>query len=238
MEGWRLRAAAVDRLVQPALGKERMGCLMQLSSIRFLIPLAAAVVIASGCLLSERCALLKPDQKGYRLYLKSQHKEAAATFADPRWRGVALFKQGEFKAAAAIFSGIDTAEGTFNHGNALVMSGQYEDAVARYDRALELQPGWQDAIVNREIAVASAQRLKLEGGEMTGGMLEADDIVFSKGKSPPGSAEEVVDENSQYNEAEMQALWLRQVQTRPADFLRSKFAYQYAMEQNEKEEGQ
>jgi Ca-activated chloride channel family protein len=27
----------------------------------------------------------------------------------------------------------------------------------------------------------------------------------------------------------MQAMWLRRVQTRPADFLRAKFAYQHAM---------
>ena len=31
-------------------------------------------------------------------------------------------------------------------------------------------------------------------------------------------------------DAEMQAMWLRRVQTEPADFLRAKFAYQYSME--------
>jgi Ca-activated chloride channel family protein len=32
---------------------------------------------------------------------------------------------------------------------------------------------------------------------------------------------------------QVQALWLRRVQTKPADFLRAKFAYQYGRQQQE-----
>jgi len=212
-----------------------MGGLMRFKSVRFLIPFMAAVAIACACLLSGNCSLLQPDQKGYRLFRKNQFAAAAATFSDPMWKGISLYRAGEFKEAAASFTRIDSPDGAFNHGTALVMAGLYEEAVARYDRALELRPGWQAAIINREIAIARAQRLKLEGGEMTGGMLQADEIVFSEGKSPPNSQEEVVVEDVHFNEQEMQALWLRQVQTKPADFLRSKFAYQYAMENKPKE---
>jgi Ca-activated chloride channel family protein len=35
------------------------------------------------------------------------------------------------------------------------------------------------------------------------------------------------------NDASLQQIWLRQVQTRPADFLRSKFAYQLSRQQQE-----
>jgi Ca-activated chloride channel family protein len=34
------------------------------------------------------------------------------------------------------------------------------------------------------------------------------------------------------NDATMQALWLKRVQTQPADFLRAKFSYQNAMQQS------
>ena len=84
------------------------------------------------------------------------------------WKGVALFERGEFKQAAGVFAGIDTSNGAFNHGNALVMQGNYEEAADRYGRALQLDPDREAAIVNREIALARAKRLEKEGGDMTG----------------------------------------------------------------------
>jgi len=132
------------------------------------------------------------------------------------WRGVALFRQGEFKTSAGIFAGMDTAEAAFNHGNALVMQGLYDAAAERYARALELRPDWADATNNREIALARAAMLKQEGGEGTGGMLGADEDEQTEG------GEAMSDE-------ELRAVWLRQVQTKPADFLAAKFAYQQAM---------
>lgn len=64
---------------------------------------------------------------------------------------------------------------------------------------------------------------------MTGGKLGADEIVFGKGKSDPAADEEVVEGSQELSDSEYQSLWLRNVQTKPADFLRSKFAYQHAL---------
>jgi len=63
---------------------------------------------------------------------------------------------------------------------------------------------------------------------MTGGMLGADEIRFTNDKNNAQPAE-TVDEPGAPNPAEMRAIWLRQVQTKPADFLKAKFAYQQAM---------
>ena len=63
---------------------------------------------------------------------------------------------------------------------------------------------------------------------MTGGTLEADDIVFDKGKSSPEAENEEVAGGEELRDSEMRAIWLRNVRTRPADFLRVKFAYQHA----------
>ena len=180
-------------------------------------------------LASGTVSLLTPDQQGYRHYEKGEYEEAAVRFADPLWKGIALFKQGEFKDAAGVFAGYDSAESAFNHGNALVMQGKYEEAVKRYARALELSPEWQDATINREIALARAAMLKREGGDMTGGMLGADEIVFTEGKSPPSAGEEQTEGGQEMNDVEQRAVWLRHVQTKPADFLQAKFAYQHAM---------
>jgi len=187
------------------------------------------VAAVATCVIRDDCTLLTPDQQAYRLFADGDYEAAAESFADPMWRGVALFRQGEFEQAAGVFAGFDTPEAAFNQGNALVMQGKYVDAVARYDRALELRPDWEPATVNRNIAAQRAAALEQTGGEGTGGMLGADEIVFSDAKSPPSEQEEQTDGGAPLSDEELRAIWLRQVQTKPADFLRAKFAYQYAM---------
>ena len=186
--------------------------------------LAGVYSLATGAL-----TLFTPDQKGYREFQQELFGDAATSFADPMWSGVALFRQGEFKQAAGVFAGLDTAESAFNQGNALPMQGEYVEAADRYSRALELRPEWDDAIKNREIALGRAERLKQVGGDMTGGMLGADEIVFNTGDSSPSAGEEQTDGGQALSDAEDRALWLRQVQTKPADFLSAKFAWQNAM---------
>ena len=60
-------------------------------------------------------------------------------------------------------------------------------------------------------------------------MLGADEIVFNTGESSPSAGEEQTDGGEPLSDTEIRALWLRQVQTKPADFLSTKFAYQYAV---------
>ena len=57
--------------------------------------------------------------------------------------------------------------------------------------------------------------------------LGADDIVFDKSKRSGGQETET-DATQPLSDSAMQAMWLRRVQTKPADFLRAKFAYQLA----------
>ena len=201
-----------------------------LSSLKVQLGGLLLLVVGSGlyCLAAGECSLWTPDQLGHRLFEKADYAQAATRFVDPMWQGVAQFRAGEFDKAASLFAGYETAEAAFNQGNALVMQGKYEAAVERFTRALELHPGWKDATVNREIALARAAALKKEGGDMTGGKLGADEIVFEKGKAPPSAGEERVEGGQEATDAELRSIWLRQVQTRPADFLRAKFAQQYA----------
>jgi len=194
----------------------------------FMVLFVTLIAAGTYSVATGSVALLTPDQRGYRLFEQAMYPEAAGHFIDPMWKGVALFKQGEFEQSAGVFAGFDTAESAFNHGNALLMQGKYGEAAQRYERALVLRPEWEDATINRDIALARAARLKREGGDMTGGMLGADDIVFSEGKSSPSAGEELV-AGQEMSDAELRAVWLRQVQTKPADFLQAKFAYQQAM---------
>ena len=193
----------------------------------WLLGMVAFAAAAYG-LADEDATLLTPDQRAYRRFAAGDYAAAAAAFTDPMWQGAALFRQGRFAQAAGVFAGFDTAEAAFNQGNALVMEGQYDAAVARYERALELRPGWEPAAANRDIAAARAASLVREGGDMTGGRLEADEIVVSAPKSPPAGGAETTEGGGKLSDEELRAVWLRRVQTRPADFLRAKFAHQLA----------
>ena len=138
-----------------------------------------------------RNVLATPDQRGAWSMREARYEQAAQDFRDPVWRAVATFRAGDFKEAARILSGLDTADAAYNHGNALVMLGQYEDAVKRYDRALALRPGWSDAEANRALARLRAERLKTTGGDTGNTDSQPDQVVFDASKPKDDAAHEI-----------------------------------------------
>lgn len=172
------------------------------------------------------------DQQGERLLRRGEFAEAAERFRDPVRGGVAWYRAGEFEKAAAAFLRSTAPEAHYNRGNSLVFLGKYDAAVEAYDKALAKRPDWEAARGNREIALKRAERLKREGGEGTGGKLGADEIVFEPGKKGgDGEQVEVTEEGGEMSDKELQALWLRRIQTKPADFLKAKFSWQAAKDE-------
>lgn len=168
---------------------------------------------------------LSPDQRGRSLFDHGRYQDAASAFRNPLWRGVALMRAGDFKTAAQVFGGVDTPVAAYNQGNALVMLGQYEAAIGRYDRALALQPGWADAAANREIARLRLTAVAPKGGDMGDQRLGADQIVYDK-DSRNKAGQDTDTAGAPMSDEAVRSLWLKRVQTQPADFLRSRFAYQ------------
>jgi len=175
-----------------------------------------------------------PDQQGQQLMRRGNYRAAAETFRDPLRQGIAWFRAGEFAASEQAFARVLTPEAEFNRGNCLVMLGKYDAAVERYTRALELRPGWEDAQVNRQIALARAKLVEQTGGDMGDQQIGADEITFDKKKNT-GGQDTNTEGDQPLSDAQVQALWLRRIQTKPADFLKAKFAYQLVMN-GEKEE--
>ena len=139
-------------------------------------------------------------------------------------KNVASFRAGDFKTAAQRLASIDTAEGAYDAGTALVMLGKYDEAVKRYDRGLDLRPGWAEAEANREIARVRAERMKAEGGVTDDTESAPDQIVYDKTRK--GGADTTVAGGQPMSNEAVRAMWLKRVETRPADFLKAKFAYQ------------
>jgi Ca-activated chloride channel family protein len=165
-----------------------------------------------------------PDQRGQRLFESGRYQEAAHTFAAPMWIGAAQFRNGDFKAAAETFGGLDTAESAYDQGNALLMSGKYQEAIARYDRALALRPGWPDATANRELARLRGERIAGKGADAGDQREGADKIVFDRDKKEQGGQD--TQTVAEMSDAAARALWLQRIEPRPADFLQSRFLYQ------------
>jgi len=79
-------------------------------------------------------------------------------------QGAQAYRKGDFAAAQSQFTGIDSADGLYNQGNALAKQGKYDQAIAAYDAALKKQPGMEDAIANRA-AVEAARKQQPPGGQ-------------------------------------------------------------------------
>lgn len=77
--------------------------------------------------------------------------EAAALFDDPVWQAVARYRAGDYPDSAAGFSGHEDADNLYNLGNALARMGEFESALAAYDRVLEVDPTAEDAAYNRDL---------------------------------------------------------------------------------------
>ena len=203
-----------------------------------LVLLLSLVVAATPTMAFEWLDLwLTPDQQGQRLMDQGKYKEAATKFTSPEQIGIALFMAGDFENAATVLGRSPTAEASYNRGNAMVMQGLYDEAITSYENALIKRPDWAEAGQNLQIARLRKEALAPpdddHGG--TGGQMEADEFVFDDaGKNKKSPGEEVLDAtDQQQNEEAMRAMWLRKVETRPADFLAARFNYQLAVRESE-----
>ena len=93
----------------------------------------------------------RPDQQGMRAMEAGSAADAAQHFEDPQWRAAAQYRAGLYEQAAASLEPVKTTDALYNRGNALARLGQYPQAMASYQQALELDPGHEDARHNLEL---------------------------------------------------------------------------------------
>ncbi|WP_445391883.1 VWA domain-containing protein [Stenotrophomonas muris] len=79
--------------------------------------------------------------------------------------GVQAYRKGDFATARRQFEGIDSDAGWYNLANTLAREGNYDEAIAAYDRALALHPGMADAVANRAVVDAARKRRPSGGGQ-------------------------------------------------------------------------
>ena len=165
-----------------------------------------------------------PDQQGRYFFEKGDYKTASERFEDPAWKGVACYRAGDFPCAVDSFARVDSPEAWFDLGNAYAKAGELKLAVAAYDRALAGRPGWPDAQSNRDLVSGLIPRERKEDEEGEADPNEKPDEVKLDDKGKKGKVGKV--EVKTLTDEQIAQMWLRGVQTSPAEFLRMKFATQ------------
>lgn len=103
------------------------------------------------------------DQQAQQAYQQQQFSKAAEAFNNPAWKAAAYYKAGEFRKALESYNkleGKQTGDEFYNQGNALAQSGQLEQAVKAYDKALALKPDDADAKYNKELVEKELEKQK------------------------------------------------------------------------------
>lgn len=94
---------------------------------------------------------LRKDEQAARLLAHGKAAEAAVKFENNSWKSAAYYRAGHYDQTVDLLKSVDTPLANYNRGNALAHLGQYEDAIAAYNKTLVEKPDDQDAKYNRDL---------------------------------------------------------------------------------------
>ena len=163
-------------------------------------------------------AFFTRDQQGRWAFEHGHLPQAAALFVDPYWKGIAAYHAADYDLALATFARLDTPQAYFYLGNIYVRRFKFDQAIAAYTQALKLQPQFPEATAN--LALAQALLKDTESAEQNAPETKPDEVKFDKA---PGKGQSKAIKTEQ---AASDALWLQNLTTSPAKFLRQKFRLQ------------
>ncbi|KZN61477.1 vWA domain-containing protein [Pseudoalteromonas luteoviolacea] len=90
------------------------------------------------------------DQNALSAYQDKDY-ESAGSAHDLTLKGAALYQQGEFEQAANVLAQSDSSIGQYNLGNALAQLGKLDEAIDAYNRALDINPEFEQAKQNKAL---------------------------------------------------------------------------------------
>lgn len=116
-----------------------------------LLPLALLPLLpATAQATSWRDLWQRQDQQAAQALRDGDAKRAQQLARDPAWRGAAAYRAGDYAAAAQALPQAPGTDAAYNLGNTLAKQGEYQQAIAAYDHALQLNPANADAKANRQ----------------------------------------------------------------------------------------
>lgn len=197
---------------------------------------------------------LRKDQQAWQALQDDRPQAAAGLAQSPDLSGEAWYRSGEYANAADAWRGLEDADAHYNLGNALAQQGDFDGALAAYDRALERDPDMLDAIYNRNLVEKMKEQQEQQQQEGDPGENDAneeqqegdeeqesqegeqeEDGQESDSQEPSQDSEESessarqTEQMEQWTEEDAQAMeqWLRRIPDDPGGLLRRKFRNQH-----------
>lgn len=100
------------------------------------------------------------DQQAQEAYKNGQYEKAAELFENPDWKAAAEYKSGNFDKALENLKDKTDTNGLYNQGNALAKSGQLQQALDAYNKALKQNPNDEDSKYNKELVEKELEKQK------------------------------------------------------------------------------
>ncbi|HAS13665.1 MAG TPA: hypothetical protein DCS01_00015, partial [Idiomarina abyssalis] len=138
---------------------------------------------------------LNQEQRAQRFYQQEQYEQAANLSKDPLRQGAALYRNGDYEAAADVFAQHSSPEAQYNLGNALAQQQQYDAAIAAYEKALEKRPDWSEAVENKQLV----EQLKEQDSDSSDGSGESSEKSDSQDDESKNDSEQNGNEQDQQN---------------------------------------
>lgn len=175
---------------------------------------------------------LTPDQQGRLWFDYGDYQRAVRSFENPRWKGMSLYASQDFMAAAQYFSQYQDPESLLARANALAQAREYLDARDAYEELAQRYPEHPAPPVNIPII----QELIDANRELSESQVSESGDMSSDNDDGPRSSEgderlttierEQLTAEQLLQDPGLTAMWLRQVQRNPSEFLSTKFDLQ------------
>jgi Ca-activated chloride channel family protein len=192
----------------------RRGWVVRLSGMSLVAGLVAPVPAEAAGFMDM---WLTQDQQGRLAFERGDFAAAATLFADPVWKGVAMYRAGRFKEAAESLAPLSTPDARFDRGNALLRAGSYKEAVAAYQQALQQRKDWPEAQANLAIAERLLKMQEDDDDQPQDPNEKPDDVTIDdKGKKGKTGKVDVTEQATE--------IWMKNIVVSPADLMARKFA--------------
>lgn len=136
------------------------------------------------------------DQQAQQAYKNNQFEQAANLFKNPDWKAAANYKAGAYDKALENLKSSQTEQSAYNQGNVLAQSGQLEQAIKAYEKALQLKPDDADAQYNKELVENELKKQQLDQQQQN----DAEKSDEQKAEQKPQQSEEKKTQQEQADE--------------------------------------
>ncbi len=107
------------------------------------------------------------DQRGIEAFEQKEYEAASGLFNRPEWKATSAFRAGDYEQSLKDWEGLNSERAHYNRGNTLAKLEKYKEAIEAYSKALEMNPGHEDAAYNKKLIEDRMQKQQQQQGEQS-----------------------------------------------------------------------